>query len=271
MSDATYFIDSHCHLDFKDYDGDILPVMERAKGQGIEKFLNICTTLDEAETIIATAQTYPEVFASVGIHPHEAEDTLKRMAEGALFDWLVHHSRDSKVIALGETGLDYYYDNSPRDLQRQLFQIHLKAAIETGLPLIIHTRSANEDTIDLLKQYAGQIRGVIHCFSETQWLADQALSLGFYISVSGIATFPKSQEIRDILKTVPLERLLVETDAPFLAPPPYRGKRNEPAYMIETAKVLADLKGVTLEQLARTTTQNFYTLFDKSVGRVLAG
>ena len=260
-----YFIDSHCHLDFKDYDGDIAPVIARAQSQGVQKFLNICTTLDEADTIVATAQNNPDVYASVGIHPHEAEDTLNRVTPGDMHAWLVKHSQSDKVIALGETGLDYYYDNSPRDLQQQLFQIHMNVAVETGLPLIIHTRSANEDTIALLKAHQGKIRGVIHCFSETQWLADQALALGFYISVSGIATFPKSQEIRDILKTVPLDRLLVETDAPFLAPPPYRGKRNEPAYMIETAKVLADLKGVSLDQLAQATTENFYTLFDKSV------
>lgn len=262
MSQA-YFIDSHCHLDFKDYDGDIAPVIERAQNQGVQKFLNICTTLDEAETIINTAQNHPSVYASVGIHPHEAEDTLNRVTPADLHDWLVQLSQGAKVIALGETGLDYYYDHSPRNLQQQLFQIHVNVAIETDLPLIIHTRSANADTINILKSHAGKIRGVIHCFSETQWLADQALALGFYISVSGIATFPKSQEIRDILRTVPLDRLLLETDAPFLAPPPYRGKRNEPAYMIETAKILADLKDVNLREIAQNTTENFYTLFNK--------
>ena len=180
----------------------------------------------------------------------------------ALYKWLLEKSQDPKVIGLGETGLDYYYDNSPREAQRQAFEIHIKAARDVGLPLSVHTRAAKKDTIELLQQ--GQVTGVIHCFSESQGLADAALDLGFYISLSGIITFKKADELRAVVKTIPLDRLLLETDAPFLAPIPYRGKRNEPAYMIETAKVVAELKGITLEMLAEATTRNFFNLFSKA-------
>ncbi len=258
------FIDSHCHLNYKDFDGELDDILQRAKDVNIKAFLNICTELDEAKTIIATADKYPHIFASVGVHPHDAEPGLTVMNRSELTLWLVEYAKHPKVVALGETGLDYFYDNSPRDQQRESFRAHLDAAKETGLPLIIHTRAANEDTVEILKEYAGQVTGVIHCFSETQWLADECLKLGFYISISGIATFKKSGDLRDIIMTVPLDRLLVETDAPFLAPTPHRGKRNEPSFMIETAKIMADLKGVGLGELAKITTDNFQSLFKKA-------
>lgn len=259
-----HFIDSHCHLDFKDFEGNIDPILERAKTVGIKVFLNICTEIEEAAQVIATAEKYPQVFATVGVHPHEAEPDLKRMSGGELTTWLVEKAQHPKVIGLGETGLDFFYENSPRELQLEAFKAHVQAAKMTQLPLIIHTRAANKETIDVLTGEKGHITGVIHCFSETKWLADEAMNLGFYISIPGIVTFKKSQTLRDIVKDLPLERLLLETDAPFLAPVPHRGKRNEPAFMIETAKILAELKGVSLEEIARITTDNFQKLFTKA-------
>jgi TatD DNase family protein len=258
------FVDTHCHLDFKDYEGNIAPVIEAAQAFGIRTLVNICTTYEEADQVIHTAHQFAHVYASVGIHPHDAGPTLEKFTTDELYSWLLTKAADPRVIALGETGLDYYYDNSPREAQRESFAHHIKAAEETGLPLSVHTRSAQEDTIQLLQERKGQISGVIHCFSETQWLADAALKLGFYISVAGIITFKNADALREVVRTVPLDRLLLETDAPFLAPVPYRGKRNEPAFMIETAKVVAGLKGVTLDKLAQQTTENFHTLFKKA-------
>ena len=259
------FIDSHCHLDYKDFEDDTIDeVLARAADVDIRAFLNICTTLEEADRIIATAEKYPQVFASVGVHPHDAEPGLKTLSGEDLTAWLIDKAQHPKVVALGETGLDFFYDNSPREHQKESLRAHIKAAKETKLPLIIHTRAANEDTIKILKEAAGDITGVIHCFSETKWLADEAMALGFYISIPGIITFKKSQDLRDIVMDLPLDRLLLETDAPFLAPIPHRGKRNEPAYMIETAKMLADLKGVSLKEIGDITTTNFQKLFQKA-------
>lgn len=258
------FVDSHCHLNYKDFEGEsIAEIITRAKDVGIVKFLNICTEIEEAPSIIKTAEEYTDVYASVGVHPHDAKGGLALYNPTELTQWLVEQNHNPKVVALGETGLDYHYEYSPRDQQATSFRAHLDAAIETGLPVIIHTRSANEDTIEILKEYKGRVTGVIHCFSETRWLAEESLKLGFYISVSGIATFKKASEIRDVIMDVPMDKLLVETDAPFLAPVPYRGKRNEPAFMIETAKLMADLKGVSLETIAAVTTKNFHDLFTK--------
>jgi TatD DNase family protein len=256
------FVDTHCHLDFKDYEGNIAPVIQAAHDQGIHTLVNICTSHEEADSVIQTAHQYPNVYATVGIHPHDAGPTLEKFSVDELYSWLIKKAADPRVVGLGETGLDFYYDNSPREDQKTSFALHIKAAQETGLPLSVHTRAAQEDTISLLKK--GQVTGVIHCFSETQWLADAALELGFYISISGIITFKKADELRAVVSSVPLDRLLLETDAPFLAPVPFRGKRNEPAFMIETAKVVAGLKGISLEDLAQQTTQNFYSLFKKA-------
>ncbi len=259
------FIDSHCHLNYKDFDDEnIDSVLKRAADVGVKAFLNICTDIEEADKIIATAEKYLQVFASIGVHPHDAEPGLKTLSSKELTKWLVKKAAHPKVIALGETGLDFFYDNSPRDHQKEALRAHIEAAKITKLPLIIHTRAANKETIDILKEAAGDITGVIHCFSETKWLADEALKLGFYISIPGIITFKKSQGLRDIVMELPLDRLLLETDAPFLAPTPHRGKRNEPAFMIETAKILADLKGVTLQEIGDITSKNFQKLFTKA-------
>jgi TatD DNase family protein len=256
-------VDSHCHLDFKDYNGDITPIIELAEAHGVGAFLNICTTHEEIGQLLQTAHQFKNVFASVGIHPHEALPTLDKISADEVYNWLIAKAADTKVIAIGETGLDYYYEHSPKDVQQKVFSLHIQAAQETGLPLSVHTRAAQEETIHLLRQ-APQVTGVIHCFSETQWLADAALDLGFYISLSGIITFKKTEDLRKVAQSIPLNRLLLETDAPFLAPVPHRGKRNEPAFLIETARVVAALKGVTLEEMASITTENFFTLFNKA-------
>jgi TatD DNase family protein len=254
-------VDSHCHLDYEPMVSDINGTLARAESQGIKGFLTICTHLSKVELLKTIAQAHESIFATVGVHPHEAADTLP---QAELTAFLIKEATHPKVVGFGETGLDYYYEHSPKEAQHQAFQAHIEAGLACDLPLVVHTRDAEADTIDLLKTVGqGKARGVMHCFSGSAKLRDQALDLGFYISVSGIATFKKAQELRDILKEVPLERLLVETDSPYLAPEPYRGKSNEPAFMIETVKNLADLKDVSLEVMAAHTTQNFLTLFSK--------
>jgi TatD DNase family protein len=255
-----YLVDSHCHLNDPSYGEDRESVIARAQAQGITTFLSIATKLGEADDLLALTHAHPSIYCSVGVHPHEAQAALQA---GQLYEDLLRFGKRDKVIALGETGLDYYYEHSPKAEQNEAFSIHIRVAQELDLPLIVHTRDAEEDTIACLKSAPSQPRGVIHCFSGTQYLADAALALGFYISVSGIITFKKADELRAVIETVPLDRLLLETDAPYLAPIPYRGKRNEPAYMIETAKVLAQLKGVSLEEISAQTTKNFYSLFTK--------
>ncbi len=256
-----FLIDSHCHLDYEPMLSDIKDTLEHAKTAGVKGFLTICTELSKVSLLKTIAESHEEVFATLGVHPHEAEKTLP---EKELFSFLVQEATHPKMVGFGETGLDYYYAHSPIDAQKASFKAHIEAALERNLPLIVHTRDAEEDTIALLKTVGqGKARGVMHCFSGSAWLRDQALDLGFYISVSGIATFKKAQDLRDILKEVPLERLLVETDSPYLAPEPYRGKSNEPAFMIETAKKLAELKEISLDKLTTHTTENFLTLFSK--------
>ncbi len=256
-------IDSHCHLDFEDFAAEgIANVIERARAAGVDRMLTICCEIQKFAPILAIAEQFDFINCSIGTHPHQS--SLPDEVALTTADIVARSRQSSKIVALGETGLDYYYDFSPKELQYQVFTRHIEAALETGLPLIIHTRDAEEDTMRLLRDVGqGKVRGVMHCFTGTQWLADQALDIGFYISLSGILTFKKSQDLRDIAKTVPMDRLLVETDSPYLAPMPYRGKRNEPSYVVETAKVLADVKGVDYAAIAAQTTQNFYTLFDK--------
>lgn len=260
------FADSHCHLNFEDFEGDISTVMDRARAHGVSPMITICTKWEEIEDLLKIADMGEDIFASVGIHPHEAEPTLGAHSTEEITNWLIKHAANPKVVAIGETGLDYYYEHSPRDLQRQCFEAHLKAAEITGLPLSIHTRSAEEETIEMLAAHKGKISGVIHCFSGSQWLADKALEIGFYISLSGILTFKKAEDIRATAATVPMNRLILETDSPYLAPLPHRGKRNEPVFLKETAKCLADLKGVTVEELAPIVMENFKTLFPKVTG-----
>jgi TatD DNase family protein len=256
-----FLIDSHCHLDYEPMISDIKSTLMRAKDKGVKAFLTICTDLSKTPLLKTIAERFDDVFATIGVHPHEAEKTLPTKD---LFAFLAREAEHPKVVGFGETGLDYYYAHSPKEDQQSAFKSHIEAALTCDLPLIVHTRDAEEDTIDLLKTIGrGKARGVMHCFSGSAWLRDQALDLGFYISVSGIVTFKKAQDLRDILKEVPLDRLLVETDSPYLAPEPYRGKSNEPAFMIETAKKLAELKEVSCDTIATHTTHNFLTLFSK--------
>ena len=253
-------VDSHCHLDFPDYAGDVDAVVARAEAAGVGVCLSIGTELSRFPGVRAVAEKFPNVWCSVGVHPHEAEKELLSDPQPLLAE--VNHP---KVAGIGETGLDYYYEHAPRAAQARNFRAHIAAGREAKLPVIVHTRDADDDTIAILGEEMGRgsFTGLIHCFTGTQKLADAALELGLYISVSGIATFKKSQTLRDVIKTVPLERLLVETDAPFLAPMPYRGKTNEPAFVVHTARMLAELKGISESELAAATTENFFRLFTK--------
>jgi len=253
-------VDSHCHLDFPEFAPELDAVVQRAADAGVKVCVSIGTTLVKFPQVEAVAEKFPNVWCSVGIHPHEAEKEL--LSDSAP---LLERAKHPKVVAIGETGLDYYYEHSPRAEQQQNFRAHIAASRETGLPLVVHTRDAEDDTIAILREEMGKgaFPGLIHCFTGTKKLADAALELGFCISVSGIATFKKSDELRAVLKEVPLDRLLVETDAPYLAPMPYRGKRNEPAFVKNTAAVLAELKGVSAEEMASRTTENFFRLFGK--------
>jgi TatD DNase family protein len=253
-------VDSHCHLDFPDYAGKVDEVLARARAAGVGVCVSIGTELKRFSGVKAVAEAHDNVWCSVGVHPHESEKELLD-DEAALIAEAAH----PKVVAIGETGLDYYYEHSSRQPQQANFRSHIAAARQTGLPVIVHTRDADDDTIHILREEMakGAFKGLIHCFTGTQKLADAALELGLYISVSGIATFKNSQPLRDVIKSVPLDRLLVETDAPYLAPVPHRGKTNEPAFVAHTAAMLADLKGVSGQELADATTENFFRLFSK--------
>jgi TatD DNase family protein len=253
-------VDSHCHLDFPEFAPELDAVMDRARAAGVKTCVSIGTTLAKFPRVQAVAERFADVWCSIGVHPHEAKDEL--LDDPAP---LLEAAKHPKVVGIGETGLDYYYEHSPRDQQRTNFRTHIAAAREAALPLIVHTRDADDETIDILREeYArGPFSGLIHCFTGTQALADAALALGFSISVSGIATFKNSQALRDVIKTVPLDRLLVETDAPYLAPVPHRGRRNEPAFVADTAAMLATVKGVSREAIAEQTTENFFRLFTK--------
>ena len=251
--------DSHCHLNYKGLAEDQQAVLERARARGVTAMLNIATREREWDDVLATAEREPDVWATVGIHPHEADehphiDTAKLVARTA-------HPR---VVGIGETGLDYYYDHSDRARQQVSFRAHIAAARETGLPIIIHTRDAEDDTAAILREEMGKgaFPGVIHCFTGTGAFADIALDLGFYISISGIVTFKSARELQETAARLPIERLLVETDAPFLAPVPHRGKTGEPAFV--TAAFLATLRGESVEQLQEVTAHNFHNLFSKT-------
>ncbi|MGH6890480.1 MAG: TatD family hydrolase [Rhizomicrobium sp.] len=254
-------VDSHCHLDFPDFAAELPEVVARAKSAGVGVCVSIGTKLARRDEVEAVAQRFPQVYATIGSHPHEAEAEQLGGPEP-----LLECARGPKIVGIGETGLDYYYENSPRARQIANFRAHVAAARALGLPLIVHTRDAEDDTIDILGDEMGKgaFTGLIHCFTGTQRLADAALALGFCISASGIATFKKSGALREVLARVPLDRLLVETDAPYLAPAPHRGRRNEPAFVIHTAAVLADLKGVSADALAAATTDNFFRLFTRA-------
>jgi TatD DNase family protein len=261
-------VDSHCHLDFPDFAEERDRVVERARGAGVGLMLTICTHVSKFEQVHEVTRAYDDVYCTVGVHPHHAAEEN----EGSNLERLIELAGRDKVVGIGETGLDYYYDQSPREVQRDSFRRHLRACMKTDQPVIVHTRDADEDTLAILKEEgAGQgLRGLLHCFSSSRQLAESAVELGFYISFSGILTFKKSDELRETAKALPLDRLLVETDAPFLAPVPMRGKRNEPSFVRHTADTLAELRGVTAVELARLTTENFHRLFDRVPALVAA-
>ncbi len=250
-------VDSHCHLDYATA-AERPEILARARRAGVGTLLTIGTKVSEFSAIRAIAEGDADIWCSVGIHPHEAESE----SDLALQE-LVSLTTHPKVVGIGETGLDFYHEHSPRARQEAVFRTHCAAARETGLPLIVHTRDADPETAAILRQEKPPA-GVIHCFSSSRELAEKALELGFFISFSGIVTFKNAGELRDIARDLPLDRLLIETDAPYLAPVPMRGKRNEPAYVVHTAAVVAALRGLPPEELARVTTANFFRLFTKA-------
>jgi TatD DNase family protein len=261
MSEAgqgAMLVDSHCHLDFPDFAEERSAVIGRARAVGVGTILTICTRLDQFAAVRAIAETDPDIWCSVGAHPHEAADHADLVA-----DRLAELAADPKVVGIGETGLDFHYDLSPRDTQERVFRAHIAAARATGLPLIVHAREA-DDAIAAILEEERPPAGVLHCFSSGRSLAERALALGFYISISGIVTFRNAEDLRAIVRDVPLDRLLVETDAPYLAPVPYRGRRNEPAFVAATAAAVAALKDIDGAALAAATTANFFRLFAKA-------
>ena len=255
-------IDSHCHLNMSDFNDDLENVLSNAFKNQINGLLTICTDLDELLELKNLSKKYENIWYSGGVHPNNVK---KYFLENELEKYL-NSVIDRKLIGIGETGLDYYYEKSKVDMQKASFIDHIRVARKHELPVIVHTRDADKDTIDILKREyeQGKFKGVIHCFTASEELAIEALKLDFYISVSGIITFKNAEDIRKTIKKVPMNRLLVETDAPYLAPVPNRGKRNEPAFVKDTAKFLSDLKGVSFEELANQTTHNFYNLFNKA-------
>lgn len=253
-------VDSHCHLDFPDFAEERAAVVQRALAAGVGRMVTISTRVKRFPGVLEVAEAFDEVFCSVGTHPHNAAEELDITAED-----LIRLSQHPKVVAIGEAGLDYHYDKSPRDAQAQGFRTHIAAARATGLPLVIHARSADEDMAAILEEETGKgaFPFILHCFSSGAALARTGVKLGGYVSFSGIVTFRNSQDLRDIAMEVPRDRLLVETDAPYLAPIPMRGKRNEPAYVAHTARVLGETIGVDADEIAAITTDNFFRLFTK--------
>jgi TatD DNase family protein len=253
-------VDSHCHLDFPDFAAELDAVVARARAAGIGRLVTISTRVRRHAQVLAIAEKFADVSCSVGTHPHNAHEELDIDAKA-----LIAISKHPKVVAIGEAGLDYHYDNSPRAAQEQGFRQHIAAARETGLPLVIHARECDADMARILKEETGTgaFPAVLHCFTGGRDLAFAAIDLGHYVSFTGILTFKNSQALRDIAAALPTDRILVETDAPYLAPLPYRGKRNEPSYVVETAKMLAAARGVSPDEIARQTTENFFRLFNK--------
>lgn len=256
--------DSHCHLDFPDFAPEVDAVVARARAAGVGRIITISTRVARHAEVAAIAERFPDVFFTVGTHPLQAAEEPDVATER-----LIDLSRHPKCVGIGEAGLDYHYDAAPRDVADRVFRTHIAAARETGLPLVIHSRDADDNMAMTLRDEMGRGRfsAVLHCFTATADLAATGLELGLYISFSGVVTFKNSEALRDIARTVPLDRMLVETDAPFLAPMPYRGKRNEPAYVAHTARVLADLKGLDPEHFAEATSRNVDRLFSKLPAR----
>jgi TatD DNase family protein len=256
----SILVDSHCHLDFPDFAADLDAIVERAAAAQVARIVSISTHVHQFHKLLAIAERFPNVYCSIGTHPHHAHEELDVMVEE-----LVERSRHSKVVAIGEAGLDYHYDYSPRDAQEIGFRRHIAAARATQLPLVVHAREADADIGRILEEETGKgaFPAVLHCFTAGRELALRAIDLGFYIGFTGILTFKKSEELRAIAAALPADRILVETDAPYLAPGKFRGKRNEPSYVTETAKVLAATRGVTFDQIAHQTSENFFRLFNK--------
>ena len=253
-------VDSHCHLDFPEFADDLEGVVTRARAHDVARIVTISTRVHRHADVLAIAERFPDVFCSVGTHPHNAKEELDITAAD-----LSAYTRHPKVVAIGEAGLDYFYDHSPRDAQARSFRTHIAAARETGLPLVIHSRNADDDTARILEEEMGKgaFSAVLHCFTGGPELARRAIELGLCISFTGILTFKKSDELRAIAAGLPADRFFVETDAPFLAPGRHRGKRSEPAFVVETAKTLADTRGVTYDEILRQTSDNFFALFRK--------
>jgi len=253
-------VDSHCHLDFPDFANELDAIVGRARAAGVERMVTISTRVARQAELLAIAERFDDVYCSVGTHPHYAHEEPDVTAAD-----LVARTHAAKVVALGEAGLDYHYDNSPREAQERGFRTHIAAARETGLPLVIHTREADDDTARILEEEIGKgaFPAVLHCYTGGPYLARRAIALGLFISFTGILTFKNSTALRAIAAELPADRILVETDAPYLAPARFRGKRNEPSFVVETAKVLAEARGVSFEEIAQQTTANFFRLFGK--------
>lgn len=255
-------VDSHCHLDYFNQPGEQAEVIARAVAAGVGEMVSIGVTLAQSREILAIAAAHENVWACVGVHPNHAADVLP-VVEPEVLAKLAEHP---KVIGIGESGLDYFYDKAPKDVQEQNFRANIRAARLAGMPICIHARDADEDIARILREEreGGHFEFLLHCFSSSRWLAEQAMELGGYFSFSGIITFPKGENVREVAAMVPADRILVETDSPYLAPAPYRGKRNEPAYTAYTAAKLAEVRGLSEEALADLTTRNFRTLFPKA-------
>ncbi len=253
-------IDTHCHLDFPELAADMAGVRARARAAGVARMITISTRVKKYDVYRAIAEENEDVWFSIGTHPHQADEE-----PDVSVPELVAMASHPRCVAIGEAGLDYHYDKSPREVAERVFRTHIAAARQTGLPLVIHARDADEDTAAILRDEMGKgrFKALLHCFTASRMLAETGVELGLCVSFSGVITFKNSGDLRDIARDVPLDRLLVETDAPFLAPTPYRGKPNQPAYVTETARVLADTKGVSFEQMAAATTSNALRLFDK--------
>lgn len=256
-------VDSHCHLDRLDFDklgGDLTAALARAREQGVTHLLCVCIDMGNYADVLRIADEHPQIYASVGVHPNERDTRDPGVEE------LIELAAAARVVAIGETGLDYFHGQGELDWQRERFRRHIRAARGCGKPLIVHTRDAREDTLRILREErADEVGGVMHCFTEDWAMAEQAMALGFYISFSGIVTFRNAEQLRDVARRMPLERMLVETDSPYLAPVPHRGKTNQPAYVRHVAEHIAELRGDPLERIAAATTENFFRLFRHAV------
>jgi TatD DNase family protein len=253
----TILIDTHAHLDHERFKDDVDQVIERAKLAQVQSIITVGADLASSRQAVEFARRYPDVIATVGVHPHDADSV-----SDSVLNEIAILAQDEGVVAIGEIGLDYHYDFSPRDVQRRVFAIQISLARELELPIVVHVREAYQDVMSILKsEHAEDVGGIVHCFSGDREAAKDCLDMGFYISVGGILTFANSQELREIIRGLPMDRILLETDAPYLTPVPYRGKRNEPAYVVHVAEALANLKGITFDEVAETTTLNACKLF----------